>query len=69
MAKATNHISSLKLNEIPTNFQTGVTVLKWPEDIRKPPVNNQQINIKSTLLILLRIVIIIIYRSTQKVFI
>ncbi len=38
MARAAHHISSLKLNEIPANFQTGIMVLKWPEDTRKPPV-------------------------------
>jgi hypothetical protein len=41
MAKAADHISSVKSNEIPANFQTGIIALKWPEDTRKSLVNNQ----------------------------
>jgi hypothetical protein len=41
MARVIDHISSLKSNEVPANFQTGIIALKWPEDTRKPLVNNE----------------------------
>jgi len=41
MASASNHILPLALNEIPTNFQSGITALKWPEDPKKPAVINK----------------------------
>jgi hypothetical protein len=41
MTRVAHHISPLKLNEIPTNLQIGITVLKLPEETRKSSVNNQ----------------------------
>ncbi len=41
MARAAQHIFSFKSNEIPANLQTGIIVLKWPEETtRKSRVNN-----------------------------
>ncbi|CAF1472156.1 unnamed protein product [Adineta ricciae] len=36
MSATTSHVSTLKFNEIPVEFQNGVAAFKWPEDNKKP---------------------------------